>query len=223
MVRGGTGTGPVRDRQDGPHAHQVVFDPSKRFVLWTNLGSDWVAVDQYDAASGHLEPSTSIGVSVSPGSGPRHLAWHPSGKTVYLLNELSATVTLLKFDAASGTLTAGASVPARSLGATGVNTAAEIAVSSDGRFAYTSNRGDDNVMVFAIDRDTLVPSLVGHVASGGHVPRHFAIDSTGRWMIVANQESHVLAVFRIDAATGIPAPTGATVTIPSPVNVVFTR
>jgi 6-phosphogluconolactonase len=200
-----------------------VFDSSGRFVLWTDLGSDRVVVDRYDSIAGTLTPSESSGVQVTPGSGPRHLAWHPSGRVAYLLSELTATVTQLKFDPATGALTIGQTIGARAAGATGDNTAAEIAVSPDGRFLYTSNRGDDNLAVFAIDGPSADLKLVTHVPTGGRTPRHFAIDSSGRWLIVANQNSDSLTVFRIDPNTGIPARTDATITIASPVNVVFTR
>lgn len=220
-VRGGTGSGPVTDRQDGPHAHHLVLDATKRFALWTDLGADWVAIDHYDASSGKLEPARTPGIRLPPGSGPRHLAWHPSGRVVYVLNELSSTVMVLRFDPTTGGLAIGQSISARAVGATAPNTAAEIAVAANGKFVYASNRGDDTVAVFAVDANTLDLSLVTHVSSGGRKPRHFTIDPSGKWLIVANQDSAALVVFRLDAATGIPAPTPATVTIPSPVNVVF--
>ena len=221
-IRVGSGSGPIASRQQGPHSHQVVFASSGRFVIWTDLGSDRVVVDRYDSAAGTLTPSESSGVQVTPGSGPRHLAWHPSGRVVYLLSELSATVTQLKFDPATGALTVGQTIGARAAGATGENTAAEIAVSPDGRFLYTSNRGDDNLAVFTIDRPSADLKLVTHVPAGGRTPRHFAIEQSGRWLVVANQNSDSLTVFRIDPKTGIPGRTDATVTIASPVDVVFT-
>ena len=220
-VRAGAGNGPVLDRQEGPHAHHLVFDASQTFVLWTDLGADWVAVDRYDATSGTLVPAEKPGVRVGRGAGPRHLAWHPSGRVVYLLNELSSTVTMLAFDVRSGALTMGPTIDARAPGATVPNTAAEIAVTQDGAFVYASNRGDDALTVFAVNPQTLDLSVVAHVSSGGRTPRHFAIDPSGRWLIVANQDSNSLVVFRLDATTGIPAPTAETVRIAAPVAVVF--
>lgn len=222
-VRQGAGSGPIAARQTGPHAHHIVLDPSSRFVLWTDLGADRVVVDRFDASTGRLEPHKPEGAAIAPGSGPRHLAWHPSGRVLYLLNELSATVTTMSFDIPTGALTAVRTIGAREAGAAGENTAAEIAVSPTGTFLYSSNRGDDNLTVFRIDARTLEPSPVARVSSGGRTPRHFAIDPSGQWLIVANQNSDSLVVLRIDAASGIPSQTTAMATIPSPVNVVFVR
>lgn len=220
-VRRGEGSGPVTSRQEGPHAHHLLFDASGRFVLWTDLGADRVMIDRYDRESGTLAPNDTPSVQLPPGSGPRHLVWHPSGRVAYLLNELDATVTLLVFDSATGTLTPRQTVNARGSAATAGNTAAEIAITADGRFLYTSNRGDDDIGVFTIDSATWAPTPIAHVPTGGRTPRHFSIDPSGDWLIVANQNSDLLTVFRIDPTTGIPARASATVKIPTPVDVVF--
>jgi 6-phosphogluconolactonase len=222
-VRRGAGSGPMAARQAGPHAHQILLDPSSRFALWTDLGADRVIVDRFDALTGRLEPQRPEGAAIEPGSGPRHLAWHPSGRVVYLLNELSATVTTMSFNSSTGALVTIRTIAAREAGASGENSAAEIAASPNGAFLYASNRGDDDLAVFAIDARTLEPSPAAHVQGGGRTPRHFAIDPSGRWLIVANQNSDSLVVLRIDPATGIPSPTTAIATIPSPVNVLFVR
>lgn len=220
-VRRGEGSGPIASRQEGPHAHHFLFDPSGRFVLWTNLGSDQVLVDRYDGETGKLTPNDPPGIHAPPGSGPRHLVWHPAGGVAYLLSELGATVTQLRFDSSTGALTGGQTVGARVPGSGSDNTAAEIVISSDGRFLYTSNRGDDDLAVFAINPKTADLTAVAHVSAGGRTPRHFSIDPSGHWLIVANQNSDSLVVFQIDSRTGIPTRTDATVRIPSPVNVVF--
>jgi 6-phosphogluconolactonase len=220
-VRRVTGSGPVRARQEGPHAHMVLPDRAARFVLWADLGSDRVRIDRFDGVAGRLEPNNPDGLGIHPGSGPRHMAWHPSGRALYLLSELSATVSALRFDAGRGALELLQTVPARAIGADARNTAAEIAVSPDGRFLYTSNRGDDDIAVFAIDGAGLGLTPVGHVPSGGHTPRGFAIDPSGRWLIAANQDSNSLVVFRLDPATGLPVPIGPSVTVSKPVCVLF--
>ena len=220
-VRRGSGSGPVKARQEGPHAHQILLDPSGRFALWADLGADRVRVDRFDAAAGTLEPNDPDGLAVAPGSGPRHLAWHPCDRAVYLFNELSATVSVLGFDAGRGSLEVLQTVSARADGACRENLAAEIAVSPDGRFLYASNRGDDDLAVFAIDGSSLQLTPAGRVPSGGRGPRSFAIDPSGRWLVAANQGSGSLVVFRLDPATGLPAATGTSVAVPDPVCVVF--
>jgi 6-phosphogluconolactonase len=220
-VRHVTGSGPVRDRQERPHAHNIVLDRAGRFALWTDLGSDRVRVDRFDGVAGRLAPNDPDGVGIQPGSGPRHLAWHPSGRVLYLLNELSATVSTLRFDAGRGALEVFQTASARTAGAVAKNTAAEIAVSPDGRFVYASNRGDDDIAVFAIDRTSLRLAPVGHVPTGGRTPRSFAIDPSGRWLITANQGSSSLVVSRLDPKTGLPAAVGSPVTVPEPVCILF--
>lgn len=222
-VRRVSGSGPVRDRQEGPHAHDIVLDQAGRFALWADLGSDRVRVDRFDDAAGRLEPNDPDGVGIQPGSGPRHMAWHPSGRALYVLSELSSKVSALRFDAARGALELFQTSASRAAGATGKNLAAEIAVSPDGRFLYASNRGDDNLAVFAIDATSLALAPVGHVPTGGRTPRSFAIDPSGRWLLAANQDSDSLVVFRLDAATGLPVAVGARITVPAPVCVLFAR
>lgn len=221
VVRRGSGSGPVRARQEGPHAHQIVLDASGRFAIWTDLGADRVMVDRYAPDAGTLERNTPDGVGIQPGSGPRHLAWHPTGRVLYLLNELSSTMSALRFDAGRGSLEILQTVPARGAAARGQSTAAEIAVSHDGRFLYASNRGDDDIGVFAIDGDTMRLPPVAHVPTAGRTPRSFAIDPSGRWLVAANQGSNSIVVFRLDPATGVPAQAGPPVSVPDPVCVLF--
>jgi 6-phosphogluconolactonase len=220
-VRRVTGSGPVRTRQEGPHAHMVLLAGTGRFALWADLGSDRVRVDRFDDAAGQLEPNNPEGLGIPPGSGPRHLAWHPSGRALYLLNELTSTVSALRFDGARGALEIFQTVSARAAGTGGGSTAAEIAVSPDGRFLYTSNRGDDNIAVFAIDSAAQTLRAAGHAPTGGRTPRSFAIDPSGRWLIAANQGSDSLVVFRLDPVTGLPTAVGAPLAVPKPVCVLF--
>jgi 6-phosphogluconolactonase len=220
-VRRVAGSGPDTARQAGPHAHMVALDGSERYVLWADLGADRVRVDRFDRTAGRLEANDPDSVGIQPGSGPRHLAWHPSRRTLYLLNELKSDVSALRFDGGRGVLEIFQTVPARAAGAAGRSSAAEIAVSPDGRFLYTSNRGDDNIAVFAIDGASQGLTAAGHVPTGGRTPRSFAIDPSGRWLIAANQDSDSLVVFRLDPATGLPAAIGPPLAVPKPVCVLF--
>ena len=220
-VRRRTGSGPVLGRQEGPHAHMIALDESGRFALWTDLGTDRILIDRFDGAAGTLEPNNPDSAGVQPGSGPRHLAWHPSRRAIYLLNELSSTVSALRFDADRGALELFQTASARSAEASGQTIAAEIAVSPDGRFLYASNRGDDDIAVFAIDESTLALTPAGHVRTGGRGPRSFAIDPSGRWLVAANEGSNSLVTFRLDPGSGALSVVGADVPIPQPVCVLF--
>jgi 6-phosphogluconolactonase len=220
-VRRRSGSGPVASRQEAPHAHMVALDESGRLVLWTDLGTDRIVIDRLDGAGGTLTPNVPDGMDLEPGSGPRHLAWHPTRRAIYLLNELRSTVSVLSFDAARGALEVLQTVSARAAGAVVENTAAELVVSPDGRFLYASNRGDDDIAAFAIDDATLRLTYAGRVSSGGGDPRSFAIDDSGRWLVAANQRSNSLVVFRLDPGTGLPASVGSPVGVPEPVCVLF--
>ena len=221
-VRQHAGTGPNPDRQKGPHAHTVTFDAAERFAFAADLGADRIFVNRFDAATGRLEPHDPDAAVLEPGSGPRHLAWHPSGQYLYAINELRSTVTVLFYDAGRGALTAAQTISTLPAGFAGQNTAAEVVVPANGRFLYASNRGHDSLAMFAIDptSGTLTPK--GHVSAGGRTPRHFAIDSGFRWLLAANQDSDSIAVFRLDPETGHPSPLQVRpVSIPKPVCILF--
>ena len=221
-VRRFTGSGPNRARQQEPHAHAVLLDGAERFLLSADLGTDRIHVDRFDGESGRLEPNEADGVALDPGSGPRHLAWHPSGRIVYVLAELFCTVTALRWDGARGGLAPLQTVAALHPGYSGDNKAAEIAVAPDGRFVYVSNRGDDALSVLSADGEGRL-AFAGRVPTGGRSPRSFAIDPSGRWLIAANQDSGVLVVFRLDPATGLPRASGTTVAVPEPVAILFSQ
>lgn len=191
---------PVRQTRAYPHWFGV--DPSNRFALAADLGSDRIMVYRFDRESGAIEPNDPPWASVRPGSGPRHLAWHPNGRFLYAVQELSNEVVSYAWDDERGTLTELQTVSTLPPGFSGENTAAEIGVHTNGRFLYVSNRGHDSLAVFAIDpaHGTLEP--VEHVSSCGKTPRYFAFDASCEWLTVTNQESAGIAVFRVDASTG---------------------
>ena len=221
VVRWHAGFGPNRARQEGAHAHAIVLDPAERFALAADLGADRVFVYRFDGAAARLEPNDPETAALEPGSGPRHLAWHPSGAYLYVINELRSTVTAFRYDGSRGTLEPFQTITTLPAGFSGRNTAAEVAASPDGRFLYASNRGDDSLALFAIDFASGALAPLGHVPTGGRTPRQFAIDPSGRWLLAANQDSDSIVFFRLDPATGRPAPAGRSLAIPKPVCILF--
>lgn len=203
------GDGPHPDRQRGPHAHQVVADPSGRWVLGTDLGTDSVRICALDAASGEL---TSHGeTALRPGTGPRHLAFHPAGGHAYVVNELEPTLTVCRWDAGTGVLEPVGETPLLPDGAHVESFASEVVVARDGRFVWVANRGHDSIAVLALDATHEKAELVTTVPCGGRWPRDLALDPTGRRLYAANEHSGDVTWFDIDTATGIPVRAGSIV------------
>jgi 6-phosphogluconolactonase len=214
-VRAHEGSGPNKGRQEKPHAHGIYLDAAEHFALSPDLGADRIFVYRFDAAKGTLEPHGAA--PLAPGSGPRHLAFHPSGKYVYVINELLSTVTVLSYDAEKGELATLQTTSTLPAGFPGTSWTAEVAVSPDGRFVYGSNRGDDSLAVFAVDARTGRLTSAGFAPVGGKTPRHFTIDPTGGFILAAHQGSGTIAVLRLDPATGMPSLQGSPVKVDKPV------
>jgi 6-phosphogluconolactonase len=190
------------ERQTRPYAHCVRVDPENRFALVADLGLDQVRLYRFDASSGGLAPHEPAVVPVSPGSGPRHLAWHPNGRWLYLVEEISSEVGLFSWTSTTGTLQPVQSVPALPPGFAGDNTSAEILVHPTGRFVYASNRGHDSLAAFAVAESSGTLTPLQHVPSGGRTPRYMTFDLTGRWLLATNLDSDTVAIFGIDRDTG---------------------
>jgi 6-phosphogluconolactonase len=211
------------ERQSRPYAHCIQVDPTNRFALVADLGLDQILIYQFDPATGTLTPHRTPHVAVTPGAGPRHLAWHPNDRWLYLIEELSSTVTSFAWDALTGELTRGQTIELLPADFTGDNTAAEILVHVGGRFLYASNRGDDSIVLCHIDEATGRLTLQERVASGGRTPRYMAFDRTHRWLFVANVDSDAVTIFAIDGATGTLTPHGAPHPIPRPYGLALAR
>jgi 6-phosphogluconolactonase len=207
-------------RDPAPHAHAIHVDPSNRWALVTDLGLDTVFVYPYDAERGALGPDPRQ-VAMEKGAGPRHLAFDPDGKGVFVLNELNGTVVSFAFDPTDGSLAKVHSLSTLAAGYTGKNGSAEVAVSPNGRFLYASNRGPDDIAIFEILRPSRRLRLAGHQATGGRHPRHFAIDRSGRFLVVAHRDSDSVWVYRIDTATGLLSYASGPVSVPKPVCVLM--
>lgn len=210
-VRAHEGSGPVAGRQEGPHAHQVLPDPSGNWVLSVDLGTDSVRICVLDPDTGQLRPHGET--ALRPGTGPRHLAFHPTGGHAYVLNELEPTVTVCRWDAAAGVLEVVGDAPVLPEGASGdarpASYPSEVVVALDGRFLWVANRGHDSISVLALDATGEQVSLVTTVSCGGHWPRDLALDPTGRRLYAANERSGDVSWFAVDQETGVPAPEGS--------------
>ena len=208
-------------RQTHPYAHSIRLDPTNRFALIADLGLDKLFVYRFDARDGSLQPNNPPFVQVAPGSGPRHLAFHPDGRHVYLLTEMASTVIVFAWDPSCGALSPLQTISTLPTGFPGTNACAEIDVHPNGRFLYATNRGHDSLAVFTIDAATGKLTLLEHVPSQGRSPRNFAFDPSHRWLIVTNHNSDNAVVFRVDENTGHLSAVGQPVHVLSPFGVRF--
>ena len=216
-----TGHGADPERQASPHTHCTTVSRDNRYVLVNDLGLDRVSVYHLDPHTAQLTANTPPWYEALPGSGPRSFAFHPSGRWAYSLNEIASTLDALAWDSERGTLTRIQNISTLPEGFKSSNTAATVAVDSEGRFVYASNRGDNSVAVFAIDdrKGTLKP--IQHVDCGGKTPRHFALDPGNQWLLVANQDSSNIVVFARNTRSGLLTPTGNQYPLNSPVCLAF--
>ena len=210
-------------RQEGPHAHGAYFDAQNHFAFVPDLGQDKVMIYKFDPAHGSLLANDPAFASVAPGSGPRHLAFHPAGKYAYVISEMLCTITAFTYDPDHGRLESFQTVSTLPSGqpVLPAYSTAEIEMHPSGKFLYGSNRGHNSIAVFAIERKTGKLSLVQHQSTQGKTPRGFGIDPTGKFLLAANQDSDNVVVFRIDATTGRLTPAGQQVQVGSPVCVKF--
>jgi 6-phosphogluconolactonase len=205
-----SGTGPNAERQEGPHAHQVAFDPAGAYVFDIDLGSDSVYSSTL-TADGKLAEVDRL--QIHPGAGPRHMVFHPTAGAAYVINELDSTLTVCSY--ADGKLQIVQTASTRPADSPGENYPAELLISADGRYLYGSNRGDNTIAVFAVGDDGLLVELVQTVGSGGDWPRHLAFSNDGTQLYAANERSDQIAVFAI--GNGQLPDLGTSVSWPKPV------
>ena len=208
-------------RQKGPHAHSINLDKANRFALAADLGLDQVLVYQFDGEHGKLTPNDPPFAKTEPGAGPRHLAWHPSGKFAYVITEMGNTIDAFAYDADKGTLRELQSLSTLPANFQGTSYCAEVVVHPSGKFVYGSNRGHDSLAIFKVNQESGELTPAGHQSTLGKNPRNFAIDPTGKFLLAANMDSDSIVVFRVDAQTGALAQVGEPVSIPKPVCVRF--
>jgi 6-phosphogluconolactonase len=205
-------------RQEAAHAHSIVVDPTNRYVYVPDLGMDRVMIYRLDLEQGRLLANENQPyVSVTPGYGPRHFAFHPGGRFACLINEVGNTINVYEYDDRTGMLAEIQAVPTLPDGFEGRSHTADIHFAPSGAFLYGSNRGHDSIAIYAVDEGTGRLALVGHEPTRGQIPRNFCIDPTGTWLLAANQNSDNVVTFHIDPGTGALEPTGHEVTVPMPV------
>ena len=213
-----TGSG-MTDRQRGPHAHSAWFEPGTSRVISADLGTNEVWFSYLDTVQEKLCPENPQRLRMDPGAGPRHMAFHPDGKWIYVINELNSTVTLVK-ENASEEYEKGPSFKCLPADYESPNYCADIGITSDGRFVYASNRGHNSIAIFKTNEDTGILESVGHQTTCGDWPRNLKLSPDENYLLVANQNSNNIVSFKRDITTGYIEPVD-TIKAPSPVCILF--
>lgn len=206
-----------KERQKNTHVHETVFSPDNGYLFTPDLGTDKIMIYKFNPLKKlPLQPSEPAFINTIPGSGPRHLTFHPDKKFAYLICELNAAVVAYNYD--KGYLEEIQTISSLPEDFKGRVDGAEICTSPDGKFLYTSNRGDQNsVTIFSIDPHTGKLNLSGYQSTSGKAPRNFLIDPTGNFLLAANQDSDNIVIFKRDNHTGLLKETGEQIHIPKPV------
>lgn len=208
----------VKPNQQTPHAHSINLDAANRFAFVADLGLDKIMIYKFDPAKGSLVANDPPSAELAAGSGPRHFAFHPTGKYAYVINEMALTVTAFTYDANKGSLQEIQTITTHPEGFKGNNlSTAEVVVHPSGKFVYGSNRGHDSLAIYSVDANTGKLTTVAIQPTGGKTPRNFAIDPTGMWLLAENQGSGTINVFQIDQKTGDLKPTTHKIEVASPV------
>jgi 6-phosphogluconolactonase len=212
-----SGSGPNPERQEGPHAHMVLSSPDRNFILAVDLGTDRLMAFRLDMERGKLVPVGPPWTQLPPGSGPRHLVFHPHKPFAYVISELQSRVTVFHYMEQQGVFEPVQTLSTLPADFKGPNLGAEIKLAPSGRFVYTSNRGDDSLAIYAVDQETGKLSLVGHQSSQGIGPRDFTIDPSGALLLVANQDTDTVVTFWINQDSGMLTATGHVAKVSTPV------
>lgn len=194
--------GPDKVEQNTSHPHDVVFDPTGKFVFVPDKGFDKIFIYTFDADKGELTPNATPFVTVQAGAGPRHIAFHPNQRYAYVINELGNSVNVFSYDAEQGSLEQLQVISTLPEDFSGSSTGAEIQIDQSGKFLYGSNRGHDSIVVFSIDQESGKLSPVEWVSTKGKTPRFFLLDDSTERIYAANQDSSSIIVFQADQTTG---------------------
>ena len=206
-----------KQRQEKAHVHATFFSPDYQYILAPDLGMDKVMVYQFNATNKKPLKAAAVPFMASaPGSGPRHIAFHPNKKFVYLVEEMSGTVKTFAYN--NGVLKPLQTIATHPDTFKGQPGSADIHISPDGKFLYASNRGDENnLAIFSIDVATGKLTSIGYQSIAGQQPRNFIIDPSGKYLLVANQKTNNIVVFKRDLHTGLLQTTLQQIEVPNPV------
>jgi 6-phosphogluconolactonase len=211
-----TDSGANPQQQLQAHPHSIRVDPTNRFALVGDTGLDKLFVYKFNVKDGSLTPNDPPFIKAAPGANPRHVAFHPNERWLYVLTEAGSTIMLFNWDAKRGAMSEVETVSTLPKDFQGKSACAEIEVHPSGRFVYASNRGRDSIAVFSVDAKTGRLTPIQDVPSGGKTPRNFDMDPSAHWLLVTNHDSNTAMVFRIDQQTGKLTPIGQPVDVPSP-------
>jgi 6-phosphogluconolactonase len=216
-----SGRGPHPTRQTSPHVHSTNYSPDERFALVCDLGLDRVYTYAIDRSEVALKPAQPAFLATAPEAGPRHLAFDPSGRFAYVINELGNTVVAYSYEARTGALAERQTTSVLPQGFSGEAAAAEVALHPGGRFLYASCRGSDTLALYSTDAANGALARIEVVPCGGRGPRHFSLSPDGRWLVCAHQDSNTLCAFSVDGQSGRLRLMSGTVAVPMPVCAVF--
>ena len=205
---------------DAPHCHCIIPSFDNKFVLHTDLGQDRIYIYSFDSNTGILTPADTPFISVPPGDGARHLAFHPNGRWLYCITEEASTLTLFSYNSSNGSLYQQQLTSALPPGFKGSSFASAVQVAPNGRILYAANRLHDSIATFGINFNGEL-RYIGEAATRGDYPREFAIDPTGNFLYSCNQRSDNLTAYRLDPITGVPKFTGEYVAAGTPSSLIF--
>lgn len=217
-------SGPVESRQKGPHAHQVMLDPGQNFLLVPDLGCDKVLIYAFDAESGMLTPNPNqASFDLAPGAGPRHLAFHPDGSSLYIVNEINSTITACTYDGSTGGIAEINTESTVEASHEGMKYPAAVRVHPNGKFVYASTRGENScISTFRINNDRSV-SRIQVMEQVPNWPRDFNVDPSGKFMLVAGERSDDIRLYKIDSESGFLTETESRVQVPAPASILFLK
>lgn len=206
----------ILPRQTSSHIHAAVFAPDNHYAFFPDLGADKIRAYQlFPDQPAPLQPATPQYTVTAPGSGPRHLTFHPTLPYAYCINEISGTVTTYRYH--PGRLDSIQGISAHLPSPAADYNGADIHISPDGKFLYASTREDANmIFIYAIHPQKGTLNQVGQESTRGAHPRNFAIDPTGKFLLVANQRSGNIVVFKRHPKTGLLTATGTEVKVLNP-------